>query len=216
MSDLIAEIDTGGAGPGLPVKTGPSAGRPRLQGHSTMMVPTVLHRRPDGNYDDLDYEAHVLRYVKWDALTYGKAVEIDLSAFDPARRSTAIVDLDAKVAERHEFVLAGGRIDRPGMARMMLNVIPNPWQGVRIIDEALEVLRKRFQRRGHIAMPVRAGRRYEGGVGDGRSMRTPRALFRRRVTAGEIVLKLVGSPFEKMNWTVDEVLTERVTGTETI
>ena len=30
------------------------------------------------------------------------------------------------------------------MARMMLDVVPEPWQGVRIIDDALVDLRKRY------------------------------------------------------------------------
>ena len=28
-------------------------------------------------------------------------------------------------------------LDRPGLIRRMLDVVPNPWQGARILDEAL-------------------------------------------------------------------------------
>jgi type III restriction enzyme len=194
------------------VKTVTIARRPEFRGMQ-IMVPTVLHRRADGSYDELDYEAHVLRHVNWDALTYDKANEIDLAAFDPARQSTAIVDLDARVSERHEYALAGGRIDRPGMARMMLNVVPNPWQGVRIIDEALGVLRRRY------ADEDIARCRF-GLIDDMKAVLARQvdayaeAVFRRRVKTGEIVFKLVGEPFAEMNWTVDEVLTEQVTDTE--
>ena len=99
------------------------------------------------------------------------------------------------------------------MARMMLNVVPNPWQGVRIIDEALVELRKRY--------PDEEISRCRFGLVD--DMKTVLAkqvdqaaeeVFEDRVKKGEIVFKLVGPPFEKLNWTVEEVLTERVTDAE--
>ena len=40
------------------------------------------------------------------------------------------------------------------------------------------------------------------------------AIFRMRVATGEIVFKLVGPPFRHLNWTVDEVLKERVTDSD--
>ena len=212
MSDLVAEIETSATGPGVPVKSVAIDRRAEFKG-MTVMVPTVLHRRADGGYQDLDYEAHVLRYVKWDALKYDKAGEIDLAAFDPARRSTAIVDLDAHVAEKHEYAIAGGKIDRPGMARLMLNVVPNPWQGVRIIDEALTELRKRYA-------DEEISRCRFGLVDDMKTVlgkqvdEDAEKVFRKRVRDGQIVFKLVGPPFAKLNWTVEQVLTERVTDAE--
>ena len=124
MGDLIAEIDTR-SGTGLSVKEMTINRRVEFRG-MTIMVPTLLHRRADGGYEELDYEANILRYIKWDSLAYGKGAEVDLSAFDPARRATAIVDLDANVSEKHEYSLTGGLVDRPGMARLMLTVVPNP------------------------------------------------------------------------------------------
>ena len=209
MSDLVAEIETSGTGPGLTVKTVTIERRAAFKGMS-VMVPTVLYKGAEGSYEELDYEAHVLRYVKWEALKYDKAGEIDLAAFDPARQATAIVDLDAKVTEKHEYVLAGGKIDRPGMARLLLNVVPNPWQGVRIIDEALTDLRKRYA-------DDEISRCRFGLVDDMKTViakqvdQDAEKVFKRRVKDGEIVFKLVGAPFEKLNWTVEQTLTERVT-----
>lgn len=212
MSDLVAEIDTGGTGPGQQVKTITIPRRDDFRGMA-IMVPTVLHRRADDGYDDLDYEAHVLRYVDWSALTYDKAGEIDLGAFDPAKRATAIVDLDARVEEKHEYLLPGGRIDRPGMARLMLTVVPNPWQGVRIIDEALDELRKRYPDEEIARCRFGLVEDIKTVVGKQVDARAE-TVFRRRVDAGEIAFKLVGPPFESLNWTVEQELVERVTDTD--
>jgi type III restriction enzyme len=212
MSDLVAEIDTGGTGPGQQVKAVTIQRRGEFKGMA-IMVPTVLHRRADGGYEELDYEAHVLRHVDWDALTYDQAGQVDLGAFDPAKRATAIVDLDARVEEKHEYLLAGGRIDRPGMARLMLTVVPNPWQGVRIVDEALAELRKRYP-------DEEIARCRFGLVEDIKSVvgkqvdANAEAVFRRRVDAGEIAFKLAGPPSESLNWTVQQELVERVTDTD--
>ena len=111
MSDLVAEIDTTGVGPGQLVKEVKIRRREEFRG-ITVMVPTVLHKRPDGTHEELDYEAHVLRFVKWDALTYDKAREIDLAAFDPARRASAIVDLEAH-SDGEARIRASRHGDRP-------------------------------------------------------------------------------------------------------
>jgi type III restriction enzyme len=206
MSDLVAEIDTNGEGPGLPVKTVTIPRRAVFKG-TAIMVPTVLHGTAAGGYEELDYEAHVLRYVDWDALTYDKAREIDLNAFDPAKRATAIVDLDARVDERHEYALQGGRIDRPGMARLMLTVVPNPWQGVRIIDEALAVLRQRYRDEDIARCRFGLVEDIKNVVGK-QADADAESVFRRKVRDGEIVFKLVGPPFD---WSVAQELTERVT-----
>jgi type III restriction enzyme len=117
------------------------------------------------------------------------------------------------LSEKHEYVLPGRVVDRPGMARLMLTVIPNPWQGVRIIDEALAELRRRYS-------DDEIARCRFGLVEDIKSVvakqadELAEAIFRSRVAAGEIVFKLVGPPFQNLNWTVDEVLKERVTDSD--
>ncbi len=40
---------------------------------------------------------------------------------------------------------------RPALIRRMLEVVPNPWQGARILDEALDKLRKRAAERAIIS-----------------------------------------------------------------
>ncbi len=212
MGDLGAEIVTKAVGPGVGAKTVTIPRRSEFKGMA-VLVPTVLAKRTDGGYQELDYEAHVLRYVNWDALNYPEAAKLDLKAFDQTRRASAVVDLDAEVSEKHEFALAGGKVDRPGMARMMLDVIPNPWQGVRIIDEALADLRKRYT-------DEEISRSRFGLVEDMKKVlarqldQSAEAVFRERVKAGDIVFKLVGPPFEQMNWTVAEELVERVSDTD--
>jgi type III restriction enzyme len=212
MSDLTAEIITTETGPGQLVKSVEIQRRAEFRGMS-LLVPTVLFRGEDKTYEELDYEAHVLRYVDWNGLSYPQAAAVDLKSFDPAREASAIIDIDASVSEKHEYVLEGGKVDRPGMARMMLDVVPNPWQGVRIIDDALVELRKRYSdediSRCRFGLVDEMKRVLSKQVDE-----SAESVFRKRVKNGEIVFKLVGPPFENMNWTIDEVFSERVTDTD--
>jgi len=211
MGDLIAQIKTKDAGPGAAIRPVDIQRRAAFRG-MTIMVPSVLHRRGDA-YEELDYEAHVLRHVDWDALSYVKEADrLSLEAFDPAKRATAVLDLSGE-RERHETRLDDGRIDRPGMARMLLSVVPNPWQGVRIIDEALDVLRRRYA-------DEEIARCRFGLIDDMKRVLAKQVdeqgerAFRERIAAKEIVLKLVGPPFDNLNWTFGALLQERVTDTD--
>ena len=97
-------------------------------------------------------------------------------------------------------------LDIPFLVRQLLDVIPNPWQGVRILEETLDTLRKRG---------VTEERLYTNRLDLLREMKldlkkhvheASEALFREKLASGEIVFRLVTSHDPKVNWRLAETL----------
>ena len=111
------------------------------------MVPRVLHKEGKKSLRDLDYEADVLAAINFNSLSYRTANEFTVREYDLGKQQAFTVDLKEGAAFDLETEMAGAEIivaqilDRPGLVRRMLDVVPNPWQGARILDEALTALR---------------------------------------------------------------------------
>ncbi len=142
-----------------------------------------------------------------------------LAEFDPSKRYTSLVDLSkgqafgVSAGETEVADIDTNRIDRPHMIRQLLDVVPNPWQGARIIDDALKVLAKRFDERqiarcrvgliDHIRNDLRTQVESQA-----------EALFKRKVDDGTIHFKLVGPPLDDLNWPVPHEIRARVSKNE--
>lgn len=184
-----------------------------------ILVPRVLHKGKRRQYREFDYDRDILGELDWEALKYSAAKTVELGEFDPSKRHTSVVDL----SQGQTFGLSAGktesadidtnRIDRPHMIRQLLDVVPNPWQGARIIDEALKVVSKRFDEKqiarcrvglvDHIRTDLRSQVEAQA-----------EALFKRKVEDGTIHFKLVGPPLEDLNWPVPHEIKTRVTKNE--
>lgn len=121
-----------------------------------IMVPRVMHADGRGGWRELDFEADILfdvdfGAVKWrgaETFAFGdyaqaQAIEtrVDLAAGDGQAEATAPFGVDhAEPVVREMGVTT---LDRAAMIRRMLDPIPNPWQGARILDDALDALRAR-------------------------------------------------------------------------
>lgn len=88
-------------------------------------------------------------------------------------------------------------IDRPDLARRLLGLIPNPWVGIRLVDEGLAALRKRGIADEEIArarldllnhMREEMGRKVDA---------MARAVFERKLADGVIAFRLTGA---KPDW----------------
>ena len=126
-----------------------------------IMVPRVLHRDGKRKYRDLDYEADVLGCVDFEDLSWREAGSFRSAAYDLGKQETFAVDIkageefDIEARAAAETVEIDVPLDRPGLIRRMLDVVPNPWQGARILDEALAALRKRAKEKEIIAARLR-------------------------------------------------------------
>ncbi len=101
-------------------------------------LPQVLH----GGEDEIDYDQHILVDIDWEAISppqYWDIVE------NRNQHGTAAVDVgEAGVSTAYSKLLNGQhsnrKFDLSWYARQLRDVIPNPWQAARIVEEATESL----------------------------------------------------------------------------
>jgi len=175
------------------------------------MVPRVLHRDGKRKYRDLDYEADVLACVNFERLSYGEAGAFNLAGYDIGKQETVAID----IAPGSEFgveasgtaatVVVDQPLDRPGLIRRMLDVVPNPWQGARILDEALSMLRKRANEQEIIAARLMLVEHIKRDVQNQVEVAAEQ-VFRDKVKSGDIVFKLLGAPLDDLNFEFQEML----------
>ena len=92
------------------------------------------------------------------------------------------------------------RLDRPALVRRLLDVVPNPWQGARVLGEAVkalgnrgatekEVIAARLTLIEHIKrdLQIQVEAAAEG-------------VFRDKVKSGDIVFKLLAAPLDGLNY----------------
>lgn len=122
-----------------------------------IMVPRVMHADGKGGWSELDFEADILFHVDYGALNWRGAETFAFGDYAQAQAVEVAVDLAAsatnEAGEPKPFAVDHAEpvvrqieamtLDRPAMIRRMLDPIPNPWQGARILDDALEALRGR-------------------------------------------------------------------------
>ena len=163
-----------------------------------VFLPRVLHKdksAPEG-YRELDYERDVLGGLDWESLAAPE--EILLPAMSDLIRTHATIDLDTnrqlttdQMAERMGEVPEGG-LDLPFLARQLMDVVPNPWQGMRLLEGALERLRKKYDEKhlylGRLDLLKKLKTHLEVQVAE-----KSEALFREKLEDGEISLRLAAS-----------------------
>jgi type III restriction enzyme len=141
MGDLKASV----RGQGVPAQTRRIERRPQCKGER-ILVPTVTHTDAKGGVRPLDFDADILGALHWEALHYEGGATLNLDDIGAAR---ARASFDYAAADRIERIGAVERvalanaIDRPDLARRLLGLIPNPWIGIRLVDEGLTALRTR-------------------------------------------------------------------------
>ncbi|HZT26918.1 MAG TPA: hypothetical protein VFA57_14560, partial [Pseudolabrys sp.] len=208
MSDLGSEIINGGSARGqleeIEVKR-----RTTFRGKQ-IMVPKVLHRDGKKKYRELDYEADVLGCIDFDRFSYRHADEFSFADYDVASRQTVEVDIasgekfDPGSTVPASQALDSVVLDRAALIRRMLDVVPNPWQGARILDETLAKLRKRADETKIVNSRLTL---VDHMIDDlqGQLEAAAEAVFRAKVKSGDIVFKLLAAPLDDLNFKFEEV-----------
>lgn len=212
MGDLGDEIRTRGDGKeAAPVEV---RFRRPFRG-KRIMVPRVLHRDGKKCFRDLDYEADVLGCVDFGALTYRDADDFSIADHDIGRRESFAVDLaqgagfDVASRRAAESLTVDQPLDRPGLIRRMLDVIPNPWQGARILDEALASLRKRASEKEIIGARLTLVEHIKRDL-ERQVAAASEQIFRKKVSTGEIVFRLLAAPLDELNFEFKERYTTHI------
>jgi type III restriction enzyme len=181
-----------------------------------IFLPRVLHRDVEaGDFRSLDYDRDILGELQWDNFRFLNADTMDLEVRDRLTRTIARIDIDkAKDTGQVDLDLKQEQIsdvpeeglDVPFLVRQLLDVIPNPWQGMRILDETLHILRARGVSESRIyanrldllqVMKIDLSQQVR---------QAAEALFRQKLEMGDISLRLVASNDPGLNWKLSDIL----------
>lgn len=183
----------------------------------TIFLPRVLYRDEEasGGYRLLDYDRDILGQLDWNTFRFGGADSFTAEMEEKLKRTIVRIDIDQKketdqpvldYAYEALDVLPEEGLDVAFLVRQLLDVIPNPWQGMRTLGEALDALRRRgmneerlYANRLDLLKAMKIDLREQVN-------QTAERLFRQKLENGDISLRLVLSGSSKLNWALAETL----------
>lgn len=192
--------------------------RERFRNLPKIFLPRVLHR--DEGYKDgfrlFDYERDVLGDLDWESLSYLNAENFQL-VDDKLQRTIARIDykmskdnqgeldLADPVHENIEFDPSAG-LDISFMVRQLTDVIPNPWQAMRVLTHTLDILRGNgvseealFTNRLELLKEMKRDIKQQ-------VAQLSEQIFRSKLDNGDISLRLLASDNKKLNWELAQTL----------
>ena len=184
-----------------------------------IFLPRVLSRHyATGEWRQFDYDRDLLSRLDWAQFSYTNRTKYEPDEKETIERTLTRVDVEdlghlddelPKTSTSEEQVEA--ELDFPALVRLLLDVIPNPWQGARILQETLAELRKRKIKQERIIANrlflVKAMKdNLKKQVYD-----ATEAEFRRMLAANELCFRLEASNDPKLNWELAETLELDVT-----
>lgn len=142
LSGLGDEVTTPGVDPTKRI----TVRRQDLWRGKDLFLPKVLHRDGDGGWRDLDYQRHILPGIPWGALEPELASEIP-GMRDGAVAEVVTVDLGDgdSGGVRRTALEVDTTITVEWFVRQLSDLIPNPWQAVRLTESLIERLRERLR-----------------------------------------------------------------------
>ncbi|PNH90456.1 restriction endonuclease subunit R [Vibrio diazotrophicus] len=202
--------------------------RERFRTLPKIFLPRVLHRDTgckDG-YRLFDYERDVLGDLDWESLSYLNADNFQLVE-DKLQRTIARIDykmskdnqgeldLADPVHENIEFDPSAG-LDISFLVRQLTDVIPNPWQAMRVLTHTLDILRGNgvseealFTNRLELLKEMKRDIKQQ-------VAQLSEQIFRSKLDKGDISLRLLASDNEKLNWELAQTLEVNVSEHEQV
>lgn len=192
--------------------------RERFRNLPKIFLPRVLHR--DAGYKDgyrlFDYERDVLGDLDWESLSYLNAENFQL-VDDKLQRTIARIDYKMSKDNQGELDLAdpvhqsvefdpSAGLDISFMVRQLTDVIPNPWQAMRVLKQTLDILRGNgvseealFTNRLELLKEMKRDIKQQ-------VAQLSEQIFRSKLDKGDISLRLLASDHEKLNWELAQTL----------
>jgi type III restriction enzyme len=224
MGDLAASVRMNGRG------TAAASRRERLHRRTDfeglkIFLPRILSKHyMTGAWRQFDYDRDLLSRLDWDKFSYSnrstftpdekKAIESTLVRVSVEDLGNVDDDDLPKTQTSEEEVEP--ELDFPALVRLLLDTIPNPWQGARILKETLAELRKRgiaekriFTNRLFLVKAMRDNLKEQVN-------KASEAEFRRMLADNELCFRLESSNDAKLNWELAEVLDLDVTDEDKI
>ncbi len=220
MGDLSSQVKTGG---GDKVKNKVSEQilhwREKYRALPKVFLPRVLHKDLDSKagYRLFDYERDILGHLDWEGLSFvDKAQDFQLIDqklkrtiarinYKKTQEQTSLLDFADQIHEEIAFDRQAG-LDIAFLVRQLTEVIPNPWQAVRILNETLQVLREKgltdeqiYINRLDLLQVMKQDLKAQ-------VLSQSETLFKNRLDAGEITLRLLASERGELNWELARTL----------
>jgi len=105
-----------------------------------IFLPQVLHKH-GGEWHPIDYECDILSAINWDEIEAGPAVR--LADRDIVKESRIAVALQGEISDLDRRAVAPKEsVTLEYFTRRMLDIVPNPWQATRIVENFLRVHEK--------------------------------------------------------------------------
>lgn len=216
MADLASSVQAAGTSQASNSKRVTLQRNKKFRDLPAIYLPRVLHRTDTPEeYRLLDYERDILGELNWEEVHYLNAenltvdegeklsrtiAKIDIGKGDYSKggklKGQTVIEFEQMVRDRDE----SETIELSFMARQLLDVVPNPWQGARIIEETLDALRKKsvsdeviYANRLDILREIKLDLQAQLNV-------EAESLFKHKLESGEITLRLVASKNKLLNW----------------
>ncbi len=219
MGDLAASVRMSGKGAAAASRRETLHRRKEFAGLKIFM-PRVLSRHyVSGAWRPFDYDRDLLSRLHWDGFSFTKRATFTPDEKEAIERTLVRVSVEdlgsvddgdlPKTQTTDEEIQP--ELDIPALVRLLMDVIPNPWQGARIVNETLAELRKRgigeqriFTNRLFLLKAMRENLKEQVN-------RASEAEFRRMLADNELCFRLEASNDSKLNWELAEVLELDVT-----
>jgi type III restriction enzyme len=178
-----------------------------------IFLPRVLSRHYEtGEWRQFDYDRDMLSSLDWEKFSYTNRASVPLDEQAAIERTLVRVRLEdlgniddanlPKPSIMEEDVQP--ELDFPALVRLLLDVIPNPWQGARILNETLKELRDRgiseeriFTNRLFLIKAIRDDLKDQ-------VSRAAEARFRLMLEQDELCFRLEASNDPNLNWKLAE------------
>lgn len=179
-----------------------------------IFLPRVLSQHPQsGEWREFDYERDLLSRIPWaeihsaqresfipdpDAALERSIVRVDTSALREKGKAVPAPDV-----QREEM---DTQLEIAALVRLLLDVIPNPWQGARIVRETLDALRTRgFTEEAIFTDRLRLMKQMREDL-HAQIDAASEGVFRDLLQKEAITFRLESSGDEKLNWELAETL----------
>lgn len=215
MSDLASEVKARNADEGPTLRAVSISRAPAFKG-LRILLPRVLHK--DGEaWRPLDYERDILAELPWDEFSFSKANSFSPDSRDrleriitrinlPPSENSAYQQVGFDFEQKTEFIEAAKELDFAYLVRQLTDVIPNPWEAARVIEETLAELAGRG---------IEEKKLVESRLFLLKTMKTDltsqvekaaEEAFREKLEAGDISFRLFAHGDERLNWELAETL----------
>ena len=212
MGDLSASVRTMNDGSAAASRRETLRRRAEFAGRK-IFLPRVLSRHyATGEWRQFDYERDLLSRLDWQSFRYTNRANYLPGEKDAIERTLVRVSVDdlgnlddlLKPMTVEEDVEP--ELDFPALVRLLLDVIPNPWQGARILQETLATLRQRgiaeeriITNRLFLVKAMRENLKEQVHT-------AAEAEFRQMLANEELSFRLESSNDPKLNWELAETL----------